>query len=207
MSDRIAIYYRVSTDKQDFDSQRVAVEQWMAGLKEQPKKILIFKDEGISGKHENRPAFRALMTAAMKHEIDVIVVYRLDRFSRNATVAIRTLLELDEHGVGFISVTQPVLNLGHSNPFRRTMLAAFAELAEIERDTIVMRVRSGLEAARKRGATLGAPKKMSEESIRRAHELKAQGLGYRAIAKELNLSTGTLSKLFSANQVARESAD
>ncbi len=196
MTEKIAIYYRVSTDKQDLDSQIVTIEKWLSELKVPPKKITVFKDEGISGKHEDRPAYKQLMKMAINRSFDTIVVYRLDRLSRNATVAIRTLLELDECGVGFISVTQPVLNLGHSNPFRRTMLAAFAEIAEIERDTIVARVRSGLDAARKKGIVLGAPSKLTVENKLSAQNLKNEGRNYRYIANELGLSIGTISNLF-----------
>jgi DNA invertase Pin-like site-specific DNA recombinase len=193
--DRIAIYYRVSTDKQDLDSQKVAIDRWIADLPKKPKSVHVIQDEGVSGKHENRPGYKELLGLAMNRKIDTIVVYRLDRLSRNATVAIKTLLELDEYGVGFISVTQPVLNLGHSNPFRRTMLAAFAEIAEIERETIVARVRSGLEAAKRRGVVLGAPVKMTEDVIARAKELRLTGLSYKDIADELGVSVGSIHKV------------
>ena len=192
--DRIAVYYRVSTDKQDLDSQKVAIDRWLSDLPKKPKTIHIIQDEGVSGKHENRKGYRELLVLAVNRRIDTIVVYRLDRLSRNATVAIKTLLELDEYGVGFISVTQPVLNLGHANPFRRTMLAAFAEIAEIERDTIVARVRSGLEAAKKRGVTLGAPVKVTDDRVVRVRELRATGLSYRDIAEELEMSLGSVHK-------------
>lgn len=192
--ERIAVYYRVSTDKQDLDSQKVAIERWIADLPKKPKSVHVIQDEGISGKHENRPGYRELLGLAVQRKIDTIVVYRLDRLSRNATVAIKTLLELDEYGVGFISVTQPVLNLGHSNPFRRTMLAAFAEIAEIERETIVARVRSGLEAAKKRGVVLGAPVKVTEDVVSRARELRAAGRSYKEIAEELEVSVGSIHK-------------
>ena len=112
-------------------------------------------------------------------------MYKLDRFSRNATDAIRTLLDLDECNVAFVSVTQPVLNLGHDNPFRRTMLAAFAEIAEIERQTIVQRVKAGLEAAKQRGIKLGAPKKIDEAKTEAIIAKRKAGMSYRAIAKEL----------------------
>lgn len=193
--DRIAIYYRVSTDKQELSSQRGAVEKWLEELPKKPTKIHVIEDEGISGTHENRPGYRELMKMALARQIDTIVVYRLDRLSRNATVAIKTLLELDEYGVGFISVSQPVLNLGHSNPFRRTMLAAFAEIAEIERETIVMRVKSGLDAARKRGTKLGAPVKISADKQSHARRLKSEGKSYKAIALELDLSVGSVHAL------------
>jgi DNA invertase Pin-like site-specific DNA recombinase len=181
-----------------------AVEGWLRNLptEKRPKtEPLVFKDEGISGKTTNRPAFQAMLQAAHTGKFDTIIVYRLDRFSRDATTAIRLLLNLDEAGVAFISVTQPVLNLGHENPFRRTMLAAFAEIAEIERETIVARVRAGLDAARKRGVRLGAPLKISTEKQREARELKAQGLSYKAIAKALDLSVGSVHRLVNGGEI------
>ncbi|MBM4253650.1 MAG: hypothetical protein FJ146_16915 [Deltaproteobacteria bacterium] len=196
--ERIGIYYRVSTEKQDLESQKIAVEQWLRDLppaKRPAIEPLVFTDEGISGKTLNRPGFQALLETAYARKIDTIVVYKLDRFSRDATTAINLLLNLDQAGVAFISVTQPVLNLGHENPFRRTMLAAFAEIAEIERETIVARVRAGLDAARKRGVKLGAPAKISDEKQQRAVALKAQGQSYKAIANTLNLSVGTVHKM------------
>ncbi len=196
--ERIAIYYRVSTDKQDLDSQKVAIDRWLSDLPKKPKSVHVIQDEGMSGKHENRPGYRELLGLAVQRKIDTIVVYRLDRLSRNATVAIKTLLELDEYGVGFISVTQPVLNLGHANPFRRTMLAAFAEIAEIERETIVARVRSGLEAAKKRGVTLGAPVKVTDEIMDKARELRSEGRSYKDIASELGMSVGSVHKALKA---------
>ena len=160
-----------------------------------PQKVLVFQDQGISGKTTNRPGLQAMLKAAYSGKVDTIVVYRLDRLSRNATTAIKMILNLDEAGVAFISVTQAVLNLGHENPFRRTMLAAFAEIAEIERETIVARVKAGLEAAKKRGVKLGAPKKYDLEKLRLAHQLKSEGQSFRKISKQLDVSLGTVSKM------------
>ena len=92
--------------------------------------------------------------------------------------------------MAFISVTQPVLNLGHENPFRRTMLAAFAEIAELERETIVARVRAGLDAAKKRGTKLGAPRKSDRQRQVEAQKLKEEGLSYKKISVKLGLSVG-----------------
>jgi DNA invertase Pin-like site-specific DNA recombinase len=194
---KVALYYRVSTDHQDLDSQTHAVEKWLADLPEgkKPSKVHIYKDEGISGRTERRPGFQQLLKDAHAGKVDTIVVYRLDRFSRNATTAIRLLLDLDAAGVSFISVTQPVLNLGHENPFRRTMLAAFAEIAEIERDTIVARVKAGIEAAKKKGVKLGAPVKATEAKAEKARKLRAAGSSIRDIAQELKLSVGSVHKM------------
>lgn len=196
----IGIYYRVSTDKQELDSQKHGVEEWLDRLdpSKRPKRTLVFQDEGLSGTDSTRPGYLALLAAANAQKIDTIVVYRLDRFSRNASEAIRTLLALDEVGVGFISVTQPVLNLGHENPFRRTMLAAFAEIGEIERQTIVTRVKAGLEAARQRGVKLGAPSKLSAELTESIRRSRQEGMSYRAIAQQLDLSYGLVYKVAQA---------
>lgn len=205
--ERIGIYYRVSTERQDLDSQKNAVEQWLRDLPAAKKPTiepLVFSDEGISGRTLNRPGFQALLETAYARKIDTIMVYKLDRFSRDATTAINLLLNLDQAGVAFISVTQPVLNLGHENPFRRTMLAAFAEIAEIERETIVARVRAGLDAARKRGVKLGAPSKVSEEKQKEARAMKAQGLSYKAIAVRLELSVGSVHKMIKEAEKAKE---
>lgn len=198
---KIGIYYRVSTDRQDLDSQVITIEKWLADLPEakKPTAIHVYKDEGVSGKTSKREGFQKLLTDCHRGKIDTVVVYRLDRFSRNATTAIKTLLNLDEVGVGFISVTQPVLNLGHENPFRRTMLAAFAEIAEIERDTIVARVRAGLEAAKKKGVKLGRPIKGTDKKAERARQLRAEGKSIREVAEELKLSVGTVHALIKAS--------
>ncbi len=193
----IAIYYRCSTDKQDFASQEEVIGEWLKSLPQdkKPKSISIYKDEGISGSTTNRPAFQAMLEAASAGKLDTILVYKLDRFSRDATSAIKLILSLDEAGVAFISVTQPVLNLGHENPFRRTMLSAFAEIAEIERETIVARVKAGLDAARKRGVKLGRRPSISKETRRRVVELKESGLSIRKIAKELSICTGSVQNI------------
>ncbi len=193
----VGIYYRVSTDRQDLDSQKHAVETWLTKLpqEKQPKRTFIFQDEGLSGTDSTRPGYRQLLDQAFAGKIDTILVYRLDRLSRNASEAIKTLLTLDEAGVAFISVTQPVLNLGHENPFRRTMLAAFAEIAEIERQTIVTRVKAGLEAARQRGVKLGKPSLDSPELRERIKQKREQGLSLRTIAQELEISYGLVQKL------------
>lgn len=195
--ERIAIYYRVSTDKQDLKSQQSGVENWLVELKKPPQSIRYFEDEGISGSTEKRPGLQTMLRTAYRGEIDTIVVYRLDRFSRNATTAIRLILDLDTAGVAFISTSQPVLNLGHENPFRRTMLAAFAEIAEIERETIAARVKLGLEAARKRGQILGPPRKITDEMIHKARTLRQLGNSQREIARRLDLSLGSVSKILS----------
>lgn len=201
---KAGIYYRVSTERQDFDSQRSEIERWLASRPEPPT-VVVYTDPARSGKDGKRPGYQALLAAAGRGEIDTIVVYRLDRFSRDATSAIRTILDLDALGVAFVSVSQPALNLGHDVPFRRTMLSAFAEIAEIERETIVDRVRAGLDAARKRGVRLGPPIKVTPAVIALAVEMRQNGHSIRNISRECDLGRSTVYKLLGAANAKRES--
>lgn len=160
---KVAIYYRVSTDQQDVDMQVNAVSDWMAG-----KNITVVEtisETGVSGKDNTRPGLARILELANNGSIDNVIVYKLDRFSRDSNTAIMRILELDKLGVGFVSVSQPALNLGTDNPFRRTFIAIFADLAQIERETIVARVKQGLAAARARGVKLGPKPKFNTEHI------------------------------------------
>ena len=194
----LAIYYRVSTDKQDIASQKQEVEKWLATLDPQPESVTVIEDTGLSGSDTSRPGYQQLLALANEGAIDTIVCYKLDRFSRSASTAIRTILDLDEKGVAFISVTQAVLNLGHANPFRRTMLSAFAEISEIERETLIERTKAGLQVAREKGKQLGRPKVVTLEQHREARRLRRTGLSLSKIAGKIGLSKTQIFKMLAA---------
>lgn len=188
-----AIYMRVSTRKQEFDSQKIEIERWL----EQNTDLhfddcRIYTDYARSGADHSRPALQEMIAAAKRREIDTVLVYRLDRLSRLANSAIQILLNLDELGVGFISVTQPVLNLGKKNPFRRTLLAAFSEIAELEREGTIARIQAGLKAAKERGVKLGAPSQLSPDQVSEIHSLHQQGYPMRSIATQTGISLSSV---------------
>ncbi len=191
----LGLYYRVSTDRQDLASQKRAMEIWLESLPVRPLSIVTYEDTGISGSKSQRPQFQQMLQDAFNKQLDTIAVYRLDRFSRDASTAIQLILQLDSCGVAFVSITQPALNLGHHVPFRKTMLAAFAEIAEIERDTLIARVKAGIHAARTRGVQFGAPLKCTEARQQEALILREKGNTIREIAAEMGLSTGSIWKL------------
>jgi len=184
----ILVYYRVSTQSQDFDSQKIEVDRYLNSIGNPPHKE--YKDV-MSGKDKERPQYQQLIEAAK--EGDDIVVYKLDRFSRNASQAIITLIELDERGVGFISITQNILNLTKSNPFRRTFLALFSELAEMERQVILERTAHGRKAAMEKGVKFGPKIKSKDPEL--IIQLRSEGLTYKEIAEMCNLSYGTVHKV------------
>jgi DNA invertase Pin-like site-specific DNA recombinase len=193
---RIAVYRRVSTSAQDTVSQDHAVQQWLATRGWIA--ATVFEDEGRSGKDDTRPGYLALCAAVAAGEVDTVVVYRLDRLSRKATSAMQTLITWINQGVSFYAVEQPILHLGTDNPFRLTFCALMAEVAQLERESIVARVRAGLAAARARGQRLGRPVTFTEERLRRIAALVAEGRTLSEVARLENVSRNTVRKAIRA---------
>ena len=92
------------------------------------------------------------MEAARRREIDVVVVWRLDRWGRSVTDLLATLQELEHLGVGFVSLTEA---LDLTTPAGRAMAALLAVFAAFEREILGERVRAGLAHARQNGKRSG----------------------------------------------------
>ena len=95
-----------------------------------------------------------LIAAARRREIDVVLVWRLDRWGRSVADLLATLQELQHLGVGFVSLTEA---LDLTTPAGRAMAALLAVFAEFEREVLRERVRAGLAHARQNGKRLGRP--------------------------------------------------
>jgi putative DNA-invertase from lambdoid prophage Rac len=95
-----------------------------------------------------------LLDAARRREIDVVLVWRLDRWGRSVADLVSTLQELRHLGVGFVSLTEA---LDLTTPAGRAMAGLLAVFAEFERKILRERVRAGLSHARQNGKRLGRP--------------------------------------------------
>jgi len=191
---RIAEYRRVSTDKQDTDMQRHAIQTWLSKLPTQHV-VTVYEDEGYSGKSDKRPAFNQLCLDVKNGMVDMVLVYRLDRISRNASTALRLLLDWAQQNVQFVATDQPILNTTTDDAFRLTKLAMFAELAQIERETLVTRVKAGLSAAKARGVKLGATNKLTDKQKHYLRQLRQEGLTYTKLARRFSISRTTARRL------------
>jgi hypothetical protein len=101
-----------------------------------------------------REAREKLLDAARRREIDIVVVWRLDRWGRSVTDLLATLQELEHLGVGFVSLTEA---LDLTTPSGRAMAGLLAVFAEFEREILRERVRAGLADAKRNGQRLGRP--------------------------------------------------
>ena len=113
-----------------------------------------------------------LIAHARRREIDVVLVCRLDRWGRSVADLLATLQELQQLGVGFVSLTEA---LDFTTPTGRAMAGLLAVFAEFEREILRERVRAGLAHARENGKRLGRPPLEDQKSVE-ARKLFRQGI-------------------------------
>ncbi|MFH1933350.1 MAG: recombinase family protein [Pseudomonadota bacterium] len=185
---QVAIYARVSTDKQTTDPQLAELREFVqrSGWNIHHEYI----DHGYTGANTNRPAFTRMMTDAHQKKFDMLLVWKLDRLGRSLRDLITTLDELGHLGIDFISYEN---QLDTSTPTGKLVFHVIGAVAEFERDIIRERVVAGLANARRKGKRLGRPP-VSMATIERAKALRARGLSFRKIGKKLKINEGTIRK-------------
>jgi DNA invertase Pin-like site-specific DNA recombinase len=146
-----------------------------------------YVDVGVSGAKDSRPQLNRLMADAKRRKFDAVLVYRYDRFARSLRQLVNALAEFDALGIHFVSLHEGV---DTSTPNGRLVFGIFASIAEFERELIRGRVRSGLAAAKARGARLGRPR--VNVDVRRIAALRESGHSWPTVARELGLSVGTV---------------
>jgi DNA invertase Pin-like site-specific DNA recombinase len=184
----VAIYARVSTDRQKVDMQTRALRDFVnrSGW----KIFNEYKDQGYTGTNTKRPAFAEMMHEARKRKFDILLVWKLDRLSRSLKDLINTLDELRSLGIHFISYEN---DLDTTTPTGKLVFQIIGAVAEFEKEIIRERVRAGLENARQKGKRLGRPS-INIEILESASILRKQGLSFRKIEKQLGVGEGTIRK-------------
>jgi DNA invertase Pin-like site-specific DNA recombinase len=152
-----------------------------------------YVDEGISGSKFSRPALDRLMADAHKRRLDVVAVWKFDRFARSVSHLLRALETFNALGIGFLSLSE---SLDTSTPAGRMVFTVLAAVAELERSLIAERVRAGLRNARSKGKRLGRPRTIVD--ARKIGELRAQGRSWREIVAETGISKGSAQRAFGA---------
>jgi putative DNA-invertase from lambdoid prophage Rac len=190
---RAALYARVSThDQQTLGLQ---VEAMSAYIKDRgwttAKRI-----EDIGSGSKVRPGREALLKSARRREVDIVVVWRLDRWGRSLADLVVTLCELTELGVGFVSLTEA---LDLTTPTGRAMTGMLAVFAEFEREILRERVRAGIAQARKEGRTHGRPRTASLK-FAEVLRLKAEQLSHAEIARQLKIGRTSVRRIVAEGQ-------
>ncbi len=155
---------------------------------------VVLKVEEIGSGAKSRPRREELLRAARCREIDIIVVWRLDRWGRSLVDLITTLQELIALKVGFVSLSEA---LDLTTPSGRAFAGMLAVFAEFERDILRDRVRAGIAQARKEGRPHGRPATVARK-MQEMKKLARKGLSKSAIAKQLNVGRTSVRRLLAA---------
>lgn len=154
--------------------------------------ILIYEDEGFSGKNTKRPQFQNMLKACRNHEISMIVCYRLDRISRNTIDFALLYQELEKLNINFISVTE---NFDTTTPLGRAMLSISSAFAQLERDTIAERVKDNMLALAKTGRWLGGTTPLGYTSAEVKTSIDIEGKIRTAYRLKTDTETFVLARL------------
>jgi len=188
---RAGLYARVSTqDQQTIPMQTRALREHAT---RRGWKIALQVREIGSGAAQ-REQREQLLEAARRREIDVVLVWRLDRWGSSVTDLLATLQELEHLGVGFVSLTEA---LDLTTPAGRAMAALLAVFAEFEREILRERVRAGLAHARQNGQRLGRP---ATAALRTAEirKLYRAGVSKSEIARRVQIGRTSVRRILGA---------
>jgi DNA invertase Pin-like site-specific DNA recombinase len=188
---RAGLYARVSTqDQQTIPMQTRALREYAT---RRGWRIALQVREIGSGASQ-RERREQLLEAARRREIDVVLVWRLDRWGRSVTDLLATLQELEHLGVGFVSLTEA---LDLTTPAGRAMAGLLAVFAEFEREILRERVRAGLAHARMEGKRLGRPQTAGGK-VDQIRELYDKGISKAEISRRLKIGRTSVRRLLAA---------
>lgn len=159
---RCAIYTRKSTEdglEQDFnslDAQRDACIAYVLSQQHEGWSLVPdrFDDGGFSGGNMERPGLRDLLGAVRAGNVDVIVVYKIDRLTRSLADFAKIVETLDEAGASFVSVTQA---FNTTTSMGRLTLNVLLSFAQFERELTSERIRDKIAASKRKGLWMGGP--------------------------------------------------
>ena len=183
----VEIYARVSTQEQSPDMQLIALREF---AKKRGFKLFREYVDVVSGVSETREQYNQLFKDVRKRLVDVVMVWKFDRFARSTKMLLSSLDEFHNLGVDFISYQE---NIDTTSALGRVMFTVIGAIAEFEREMIVERVKAGLHKAKLQGKPIGRPP-VSTLKKKRVRELRGQGLSIRQISAREHIGVGTVSK-------------
>lgn len=201
----IAAYLRVSTKDQNNALQRAEIMKWLKSNGHNLSEVIWYADTG-SGADSSRPEFEKLLKTVFAGTVKTVVVYKLDRLSRDINTGVSLLFEWIDKGIRLVSVTQQMDFSGSTGKLMGSLLMA---LADIEREYILERQADGIAVAKKNGVYKGGKKGVlwryrkpagynaEVDIIHEAAKLRTVGNNYAHICRHLDIAHPTLKKYLS----------
>ena len=186
---KTAIYARISTDKgQTTDNQVIKLKQV---AERNGWEIQAIYADTISGATSKRPELDKLMKSVMRKEIDIVMVWSVDRLGRSLQHLITLLSDIHSKDCDLYLHLQGIDTTTPSGKMMFQMLGVFSEF---ERSLIRDRVMAGLDRARSQGKRLGRPP-VPPLTVDKIKKLRGEGMSLRKIAKQVGISTTKVHQL------------
>jgi len=183
---RVVKYQRVSTSQQELENQTNALDKQIELL---GWTLVGEYKEVISGIKDNRPQLQQMLEDARLRKFDRVIVFSLDRLGRKIVQVVNTIHALEESGVHIFVVKQSIDSSTQSGKIFAQFINIFSEL---ERDMMISRQKEAIDRIRSKGGKWGKGKLISQEQRDRIVSLRTEGLSYRGICKELDISLGSV---------------
>ncbi len=184
---RVALYARVSTLEkgQDPESQLKGLREYAFARNFQVMGEYV---DYASGTSEERTQYKAMLEMARKRKLDVVLVFRYDRFARSTQALINALKEFQNLGVDFISYQE---NIDTTTPTGELIFHVMASLAQFESSLISARVKAGMARAKAQGKHISRPA-LGDKHQKLIAQLYGQGLSMNKISKQSGIAYGTV---------------
>lgn len=189
---KIAIYSRKSKFTGKGESIGNQIEMCQDYIKthypEEQHIISVFEDEGFSGKNFNRPQFQQMIAIEKSNPFDLIIVYRLDRISRNVGDFSSLIDQLNSYHTAFVCIKE---QFDTATPMGRAMMNIAAVFAQLERETIAERIRDNMYMLAKTGRWLGGitPLGYTSEKVTGTDENGAKRSYFKLVQNEEEVKT------------------
>jgi DNA invertase Pin-like site-specific DNA recombinase len=190
---RVAIYTRVSTTEQHPEIQEQELRDYVARRNWTLHQV--YTDKGVSGAAEKRPGLDAMISDCRRRKVDVVVVWKFDRFCRSLKQLLNALELFRELSIAFVSCTEAI---DTSLPHGEMLFQIIGAIAQWERSLIVERVKAGLQHARSKGKRLGRPslRELKPDEIRKLKDERKQSyVPFRKLAQKYGVSVWTAHRL------------
>ena len=183
---RVVKYQRVSTSKQDYENQTKALDKQIELL---GWDCVGEYKEVVSGVKDTRPQLQKMIEDARLRKFDRVIVFALDRLGRKIVQVVNTIHSLEECGVHLFVVKESVDTSNSQGKIFANFISIFSQL---ERDMMISRQKEAIDRIRTSGGKWGKGKLISQEQRDRIVALRTQGLSYRGICKEVDVSLGSV---------------
>lgn len=188
---RAIIYTRTSTKKQSTDMQLDLLHSMVK--RSGYELVEVIEDVGVSGTilGANRNGMGKLMKMVQRREVDVVLVYSVDRIGRKLTDILTIAEQLNEKGVGLIIHKN---GIDTTTTHGKHLLSFFALIAEMERDFISSRIADGMAVAKSKNKQIGR-RSISEETKQNIINLRKQGMSMNKISKQLSVGNSQVLRI------------